>query len=67
MLNYSHYTTLETVHDQLALWKDQLQCVVSSVAGIDALPFGQSQCTQMGDYADGVDTVSWLLEQVAVN
>jgi hypothetical protein len=67
MLNYSHYTSLETVHDQLAVWKDQLQCVVSSVAGIGALPFGQSQCTQLGDYADGVDTVSWLLEQVAVH
>lgn len=66
MLNYSHYAALDDVTQKLKSWENQLQCVVSNIDGIGALPFGQAQCTQLQDYADGVDTVQWLLDQSTV-
>lgn len=65
MLNYSFYADFSQVESRIADWKDQLQCVVSIMPGIQALPLGQSQCTALSDYADGVDTAQWLLNQAA--
>ncbi len=63
MLNYSFYKHTEQVKEQLQQWSEQLQCVVSNMEGIGAMPFGQAQCTRLSDYADGVDTTKWLLDQ----
>jgi hypothetical protein len=37
--------------------------LVSNMEGIGAMSFGQAQCTRLSDYADGVDTTKWLLDQ----
>ena len=63
MLNYSFYSEMSEIPQRIEAWKDQLQCVVSKIDGIGALPLGQSQCTMLSDYADGVDTAQWLLDQ----
>ena len=63
MLNYSYYSEIGEIPQRIEPWKDQLQCVVSKIDGIGALPLGQSQCTMLSDYADGVDTAQWLLDQ----
>jgi len=63
MLNYSFYKHTEQVKEQVQQWSEQLQCVVSNMEGIGAMPFGQAQCTRLSDYADGVDTTKWLLDQ----
>jgi hypothetical protein len=65
MLNYSFYNDITDVQQRMAEWQNQLQCVVSNMEGVDALALGQAQCTTLGDYADGVDTVKWLLDQAA--
>lgn len=62
MLNYSFYTRIDEVNAQIEQWKNDLQCVVSNLDSIDAMAFGQSQCTQLSDYADGIDTTAWLLQ-----
>ncbi len=38
--------------------RDQIQCVV----GVD-LPYGKAQLPAIDDFADGVDTVAWILDQ----
>lgn len=65
MLHYSFFQNMDQVASKLKAWEAQLQCVVSNVEGIGAMPFGQAQCTMLGDYADGLDTVQWLLDQSA--
>lgn len=64
MLNYSFYVDLLEVEHRISFWNNDLQCVVSGIQGIGAMAFGQSQCTQLADYADGVDTTAWLLQQL---
>lgn len=65
MLHYSYYNDASEIAPKLTAWESQLQCVVSNIEGIGAMAFGQAQCTMLGDYADGVDTAQWLLDQAA--
>jgi hypothetical protein len=57
---YERYTDRNAVEQRLAALQDELQCVV----GHGHLPFGQAQCPGPDDYADGVDTLRFLLEEV---
>jgi len=61
-LFYEHYDSLETLNNKLTLDADKIQCIVSSNLSADHLPFGSTQTPQLEDYADGVDTVDFLLK-----
>ena len=61
-LFYEYYDSLETLNDKLTLDADKIQCIVSSNLSGDHLPFGSTQTPQLEDYADGVDTVDFLLK-----
>lgn len=56
-LNYEYYSTLSAVSGKLQHHED-VQCVV----GKKEIPFGQAQLPCLTDYADGVDTLKFLLE-----
>lgn len=55
-LHYSFYTDLAVVTDALT-GNDDIQCIV----GKKWLPFGQAQQPSLTDYADGVDTLQFLV------
>ncbi|MEZ4806438.1 MAG: acyl-CoA reductase [Flavobacteriales bacterium] len=57
-LFYERYTDGAQVERFLAEHADAIQCVV----GHGYLPFGASQAPAMGDHADGVDTMRFLLD-----
>jgi hypothetical protein len=62
VLNYSYYDSLEALKQELASNKSQIQCIVGSVEGITGMvPFGKAQQPDVWDYADGVDTMEFLL------
>ncbi|MEP6626991.1 MAG: acyl-CoA reductase [Ginsengibacter sp.] len=55
-LHYSVYKSQNVVFDDLAL-QDTIQCI----AGKSHLPFGSTQTPGLFDYADGIDTMQFLL------
>lgn len=55
-LNYSYYTDANKVLEMLKDNED-IQCI----CGLGGIPFGQAQCPSLMDYADGVDTMQFLL------
>ena len=57
VLHLERYTDRHVLRTRLAELADQVQCVV----GHDAVPFGAAQRPGPADYADGVDTVAFLL------
>lgn len=57
VLNYEYYESIETVNQLLETSKENIQCVVGS----KFVPFGKAQCPAVDDYADGVDTLEFLL------
>lgn len=56
-LHYQYYTTDNDVSEFVIKNKDAIQCVV----GKNYIPFGQAQQPNLTDYADGVDTMEFLL------
>jgi len=56
-LNYEFYTNKNIVAKSLESMVD-LQCAV----GHDYIPFGQAQVPSLTDYADGIDTINFLIK-----
>lgn len=57
VLHYEYYSSLNDLELKLASDKELIQCKV----GVNGLPFGSAQQPDILDYADGVDTMQWLL------
>lgn len=56
-LHYQFYKDYNQIHDQLKQ-NDMIQCIV----GTKDIPFGDAQCPGISDYADGVDTMEFLMK-----
>ena len=61
-LFYETYTRLEALEVSLSASSDQLQCVVGPEQLAQSIPYGQTQRPGLSDYADGVDTMDFLLK-----
>ncbi|WP_419211408.1 acyl-CoA reductase [Maribacter sp. X9] len=58
---YEHYTDLEELRSRLIAEKEKIQCIVSSGFIEVEFTFGETQKPSLSDYADGIDTVEFLL------
>lgn len=54
---YERYKDLKEVNETLNSEKENIQCIVSETH----IPFGEAQEPKLSDYADGVDTMEFLL------
>ena len=61
-LFYEYYTDVALLQERLRADANQIQCVVGEELFANAIPFGYTQMPQLWDYADGVDTMQFLLE-----
>lgn len=58
---YEYYENLEELEKRLQDDIDQIQCIVSNDLIQNNIPFGETQKPQLWDYADNVDTITFLL------
>jgi hypothetical protein len=58
---YEFYDSIEELQIRLRAESEQIQCIVSNNLVEDSIDFGQSQRPNLWDYADNVDTISFLL------
>lgn len=58
VLYFEQYNTPEDLERNLFLMKDSLQCIV----GYGHTQFGEAQRPSLWDYADGIDTVEFILK-----
>jgi hypothetical protein len=58
VVHYEYYSDLKNVRQKLEIRKNQLQCIVSHTD----TTFGQAQKPTLFDYADGIDTMKFLME-----
>ena len=61
-LFYEFYSDKNTLQKQLDKDKDKIQCIVNQKINPNFIPFGQTQQPSLSDYADGVDTLQFLIE-----
>lgn len=59
VLHYEYYDSPENVYRETELLKDGIQCI----AGRNNTPFGKAQRPELWDYADGIDTLEFLLKK----
>jgi len=57
-LFYERYEDSQLIFEKLNTRKEEIQCIVAA----DKIPFGKAQNPALNDYADNVDTLSFLLE-----
>ena len=58
---YEYYSKLETVESRIQTEKEQIQCVVSNNSKIkNTLAFGETQKPHLWDYADNIDSLTFL-------
>jgi hypothetical protein len=62
VLHYEFYQNLDELSLDLTQHQDEIQCVIGNfpLNGFRVVSFGAAQCPQLDDYADGVDTMSFL-------
>ena len=62
-LHYKKYENINSLTEWINDHNDEIQCIVSNthIDWIATIPFGNSQCPSILTYADGVDTVQFLL------
>ncbi|MDZ7614804.1 MAG: acyl-CoA reductase [Flavobacteriaceae bacterium] len=58
-LFYEYYDSAEALEKKLSDDLDNIQCVIGKV-NESFIPFGQSQCPKLDDFADGVDTLRFI-------
>ena len=65
-LHFSYYNDIENIQSELIELRDQLQCIVSNVElpKLDTVSYGSTQTPELWDYADGVDTMDFLISQI---
>lgn len=63
LLYFEYYDDEKTLTNQLLEKKESIQCIVSNAQfeGLPCFKFGEAQKPSISDYADGVDTMAFLL------
>ncbi len=61
-LFYEYYEDINNLKEKLNQDKNQIQCVVSSLEEISDLDFGKTQLPNLTDYADGINTLDFLIK-----
>lgn len=59
---FEYYSDLDTLKLKLAADAELLQCVVSDNVTDNSIGFGETQRPKLWDYADGVDTMNFLIK-----
>lgn len=59
VVNYEYFDNIEELTNKFELHKNEIQCIIGS----NFIPFGEAQSPGLFDYADGVDTMEFLLEK----
>jgi hypothetical protein len=62
VLNYEFYSSPEVLKSQLQLLSERIQCI----AGRGYTAFGEAQFPNLWDYADEVDTITFLLKKFSL-
>ena len=62
VLHYAYYDQLIEVQQFASLYADRLQCVAGNHRISDKMvSFGETQSPELWDYADGIDTIAFLI------
>ena len=59
-IHYAHYDALSEVNAFISENQEDIQCIVGNYSSLATAPLGKAQMPDLQDFADGVDTMSFL-------
>jgi hypothetical protein len=63
VLHYQFYNSIDKLHEKFSQDDELIQCIANDMfTGGKAVPLGTTQKPELSDYADGIDTVKFLLD-----
>jgi len=63
VLNYEFYKDIESLKEKLRQDDEQIQCIATDAfTDTKTVPLGSTQSPGLADYADGIDTLKFLIE-----
>ncbi len=64
VLHFEEYDNIDSLEKELNNQREEIQCIVSKIQfeSMNTIHFGQAQSPTLLDYADGVDTIYFLLQ-----
>ena len=62
VIYYEYYSDLKALHQKIKAEQDAIQCVISQCGISNETAFGTAQSPELWEYADGVDTLDFLLK-----
>lgn len=62
-LFYEYYSDLKSLEEKLSQDADLIQCIASNLPIQNSVALGKNQQPELWDYADNVDTLTFLLQQ----
>ena len=60
-LFYEYYDSFNNLTEKLAIEKDKIQCIACNENDVNFVKLGETQNPKLWDYADGIDTLAFLL------
>ncbi|MCY4161750.1 MAG: acyl-CoA reductase [Flavobacteriaceae bacterium] len=61
VIYYEFYKSIDWIKQEMKKKQNEIQCIVSKDLDIkNSIPFGTTQSPELWDYADGIDTLSFL-------
>ena len=61
VLNFEYYDDVNDLAIELHMQREKIQCIVSNEKIFNSIPFGTTQQPAIDEYADGVDSMAFLL------
>lgn len=61
VLFFEHYDKQKELIKRVNAVREKIQCIVSNNTQFDSVGFGKTQYPELSDYADGIDTMEFLL------
>jgi hypothetical protein len=62
VLYFEPYSNIDDLKKMIESESEKIQCVVTNINGFkNSIDFGKSQQPELWDYADGIDTMDFLL------
>ncbi len=65
VIHYEFYDSINSIIPELEIFKEKIQCIVSNfeISDFSTIPFGASQCPELWDYQDNLDTMKFILQK----
>ena len=60
-LFYEYYDSFRNLTERLEIEKEKIQCIACNENDMNFVKFGETQYPKLWDYADGIDTIKFLL------